>query len=123
MVSAGPDEREIAEAAEISQQIGNAAVSASGKAGWAQLAWIMRRADLFVGVDTAAMHLAAACQLPVVGIFGPSNMTYWSPWHVSHQIVRPPAPAGTHHDQLVTATTRVEDVMAACDGMLGRTPC
>ncbi|MEW5974337.1 MAG: lipopolysaccharide heptosyltransferase I [Acidobacteriota bacterium] len=34
---------------------------------------LARRARLFIGGDTGPMHLAAACNTPVVGIFGPTS--------------------------------------------------
>jgi heptosyltransferase-3 len=40
-------------------------------------------------VDTAAMHLAAACQCPTIALFGPSPVFEYHPWHVKHQMIRP----------------------------------
>jgi heptosyltransferase I len=34
---------------------------------------LAKRARLFVGGDTGPLHLAAACQTPIVGIFGPTD--------------------------------------------------
>jgi len=44
---------------------------------------------LFAGVDTAAMHLSAACQTPTVGIFGPSVDWQWAPWKCPHRVCAP----------------------------------
>ena len=41
--------------------------------GIGQLASLLRRASLFVGGDTGPLHLAAALQCPVVGIYGPTD--------------------------------------------------
>jgi lipopolysaccharide heptosyltransferase I len=38
-----------------------------------QLAALLQRADLFVGGDSAPLHLAVASGTPVVGIFGPTD--------------------------------------------------
>lgn len=38
-----------------------------------QLAALLARAELFVGGDSAPLHLAVACGTPVVGIFGPTD--------------------------------------------------
>jgi heptosyltransferase-3 len=35
----------------------------------------------FVGVDSAPMHIAAALNIPVLGIFGPSSAQNWGPWN------------------------------------------
>jgi heptosyltransferase-3 len=55
---------------------------------WQHLAWLLYEGRLFVGVDTAAMHLAAATGCPTVALFGPdSNAGNWGPWKTQHQIV------------------------------------
>lgn len=45
-----------------------------------ELAAILRRAALFIGNDSGVMHLAAAVEIPVVAIFGPSNHRAWGPY-------------------------------------------
>jgi heptosyltransferase-3 len=35
---------------------------------------------LYIGPDTSVSHLAAACDVPVLAIFGPTNPQRWSPW-------------------------------------------
>jgi heptosyltransferase-3 len=45
------------------------------------------RARLFVGVDSAPMHIAAAAGTPVVALFGPSGEKEWGPWRVPHRVV------------------------------------
>ncbi|MFN0067748.1 MAG: glycosyltransferase family 9 protein, partial [Limisphaerales bacterium] len=60
VVSSGPDAEERALNAELVRSLGPRAVSTDGTASWAELAGLLWRARLFVGVDTAAMHLAAA---------------------------------------------------------------
>lgn len=57
-----------------------------------QLAALMERADLFLGVDSAPMHMAAAVGVPVVAVFGPSNDVDWSPWGKNNRVVRRPCP-------------------------------
>ncbi len=52
----------------------------SGKLSLPQLAAVSERSKLFVGVDSAPLHLAAAVGTPVIGIFGPSSETLWGPW-------------------------------------------
>lgn len=90
VISAGPDADEVALGRELVAGIGAGTVSTMGQANWPQLAGLLHRASLFVGVDTAAMHLAAACQCPTVALFGPSVATYWRPWQVPHELVSPP---------------------------------
>lgn len=88
IISSGPDARESAQAERIAAALGPEAVSTGGRTSWAQLAGLLHRAKLFVGVDTAAMHLAAACNCPTVALFGDSKVFEWYPWRVRHRLVR-----------------------------------
>jgi heptosyltransferase-3 len=51
-----------------------------GRLGIGETADLVRGARLFVGVDTATTHLAAATGTPTVAIFGPTNPRIWGPW-------------------------------------------
>lgn len=53
----------------------------------ARLAAVIGRAKLFVGIDSAPMHIAAAMQTPTVALFGPSGEFNWGPWRVPHRVV------------------------------------
>ena len=70
--------------------LGEAVVPGDGCGAWPQLAGLIGEASLFAGVDTAAMHLSAACQTPTVGIFGPSVDWQWAPWKCPHRVCAPP---------------------------------
>ncbi|HEY6863512.1 MAG TPA: putative lipopolysaccharide heptosyltransferase III [Burkholderiales bacterium] len=59
----------------------------SGQLTLKELAALAGRARLFVGVDSAPMHIAAAMQTPVVALFGPSGELEWGPWQVAHRVV------------------------------------
>ena len=87
-----PDAAEVAVANAIAEGIGGGAASTGGKLSWPQLAGLIGHAKIFAGVDTAAMHLAAACQTPTIGVFGPSIDWQWSPWKCPHRVCAPPAP-------------------------------
>ena len=62
-------------------------VSFAGALSLKQLAALTHRARLFIGVDSAPMHIAAAMQTPTVALFGPSGEIEWGPWRVPHRIV------------------------------------
>jgi heptosyltransferase-3 len=89
LISCGPDPAETASANRLCERFGPRVKTTSGTANWCQLAWLLRRARFFVGVDTAAMHLAAACQCPTISLFGPSPVFEYHPWKVRHWMVLP----------------------------------
>lgn len=45
-----------------------------------QLAALLQGAALYIGPDTSISHLAAACGVPMLAIFGPTNPQRWAPW-------------------------------------------
>lgn len=51
------------------------------------VAAVIRRCQLFVGNDSGLLHIAAACKVPCVAIFGPTNPTWVRPWRTPHVIV------------------------------------
>ena len=50
----------------------------------------LERCALYVGNDSALMHLAAAAGIPVVGLFGPSPEANYAPWGWRAVVVRTP---------------------------------
>ncbi len=48
------------------------------------------RASLFVGNDSGLMHIAAACGVPTLGLFGPSRDDLYRPWGPHGAVVRTP---------------------------------
>jgi heptosyltransferase-3 len=118
VISAGPDAEEIQLGDEIVAALGSRAVSTRGRLSWAQLASLLYGAKLFVGVDTAAMHLAAACQCPTVALFASSVATHWRPWRVKHQLVGAVLEPGRKSNPDAMEKIEVAEVLAACREML-----
>lgn len=56
------------------------AANLAGALSLKELAALTAQARLFIGVDSAPMHIAAAIGTPVVVIFGPSGSDLWGPW-------------------------------------------
>lgn len=54
----------------------------------ARLCSIMKRARLFVGIDSGIMHMASAIDIPVVGLFGPTDPFYVGPQNERSIVVR-----------------------------------
>jgi len=130
IISAGPDAEELTLAEELRATLGPTVLSTAGQTSWPELAGLLHRAKLFVGVDTAAMHLAAACQCPTVAIFGPSTAAEWRPWKVPHRLVRPGGIArlesGPADDndvaELKTQDVKLTDVVCACEELIQKRP-
>lgn len=62
-------------------------IDLSGQLSLKELAALTSRARLFVGVDSAPMHIAAAMGTPIVALFGPSSDIEWGPWQTPHRII------------------------------------
>jgi heptosyltransferase-3 len=62
-------------------------INLSGSLVLPELAVLIDKAKLFVGVDSVAMHMAAALQTPSVVLFGPSNLSQWHPWQAPHTLL------------------------------------
>jgi heptosyltransferase-3 len=62
-------------------------VNLAGKLSIKELGALTARAQLFVGVDSMPMHLAAAMGTPTVALFGPSGENEWGPWNVERRVV------------------------------------
>lgn len=56
------------------------AVNLVGRMTLPALGYLLSRAALYVGTDTAVSHMAAAVGVPTVVLFGPSNPVKWGPW-------------------------------------------
>jgi lipopolysaccharide heptosyltransferase III len=128
-LTAAPDERELDLIAQIRKRTRAEVADFSGKLTLKQLAALSARAKLFIGVDSAPMHIAAAMQTPVVALFGPSGELEWGPWRVPHRIVasgehpcRPCGNDGCGGGKVSECLTRlpVETATAAVDSLLAR---
>jgi ADP-heptose:LPS heptosyltransferase len=49
---------------------------------------LMQGASLFLGNDSGPAHIAAAFNVPVVVIFGPSDPDIWYPWRTASEVIR-----------------------------------
>ena len=76
---------------------GDRVLAAAGRLDLNQVGTLLRGAALYVGGDTSITHLAAACGIPVVALYGPINPRYFGPWpsnptlavpYVAHALVQ-----------------------------------
>jgi len=76
-------------------------VDFAGRLDLNQVATLLRGAALYVGGDTSITHLAAACEIAVIALYGPINPRYFGPWppsptlevpYVAHALVQRAGP-------------------------------
>ncbi len=87
VLTAAPSAEERGLVDEIVANCAHRPVNLSGRLSLSSLAALTARAKLFVGVDSAPMHMAAAVGTPVVALFGPSGEHEWGPWMVPNRVV------------------------------------
>jgi ADP-heptose:LPS heptosyltransferase len=91
---------------------------------------IYRRARLFVGVDSGPMHMAVACRVPTVALFGPTDPRQWGPYqvavppHARAEVVTSPVACGDcRHDacpdRRCMRGIATDSVLAAIERRLG----
>lgn len=80
LLTAAPDAQEMAMVESIQSGLSRPAFSLAGQLTLKELAALTRQARLFVGVDSAPMHMAAAVGTSVIALFGPSGDRQWGPW-------------------------------------------
>lgn len=101
-------------------------VNLAGRLDLPELAVLIDRARLFIGVDSVPMHMAAALKTPSVVLFGPSNRAQWSPWQAPHTLLwageyrslPPPEEVDTGTPERYLAAIPVSDVIRAVSQQL-----
>jgi ADP-heptose:LPS heptosyltransferase len=90
LITGGSDPQELKHVRKIQGVLGTSCPSFSlaGRLDFLMTAAMISRTQLFLGVDTAAAHVAALFQRPELVLFGPTNPFHWSPRHRSARVVR-----------------------------------
>jgi heptosyltransferase I len=86
-INFGPGEGELA----LKVQATSGGVAQPISCSISELIALTRQARLFIGGDTGPLHLAAALQVPVVAIFGPTDPDRNGPYGVKSVVLRNPA--------------------------------
>ena len=92
LINFGPGEQELVRAAESASGGAAEGIACS----LTQLIALTRRASLFIGGDTGPMHLAAALNVPVVALFGPTNPARNGPFCTRSLVLRSSTSPTTH---------------------------
>jgi heptosyltransferase-3 len=84
VVSGGPGEADAELRDELlgslSPQAQSMVWDTTGQLQFGQLSALLQRASAYIGIDTSITHLAAACNIPTIAIFGPTPPTNFGPW-------------------------------------------
>jgi heptosyltransferase-3 len=88
VLTSGAEEKELDKIGRIVGLCRTKPANLAGKTNLKELAALSRRCRFFIGVDTAAMHIAAAVGTPVIALFGPSGEFNWGPWGEGHRVIK-----------------------------------
>ena len=87
VLTGSPDAREQEHLSALKKACSTKPVDLSGTVDLVGLTELLRRARLVLGVDSAAMHLAALSGVSGIALFGPTNPFHWRPLHDRCQIL------------------------------------
>ena len=117
----GPGEEELVRAAEVASGGTAKAMTCT----ISELIALARRARLFNGGDTGPLHLAAALQVPVVAIFGPTDPARNGPYGARSIVLRSPESITSHARRAAAdeglLSIGCEAVLAAASNLLAKT--
>ncbi|WP_213716147.1 lipopolysaccharide core heptosyltransferase RfaQ [Cedecea lapagei] len=125
VLTSGPGRDDLACVNEIAQGCKiTPVVALAGKTTFPELGALIDHAALFIGVDSAPGHIAAAVKTPVISLFGATDHVYWRPW--TEQITQfwagnyqsMPSRAQLDRNKKYMSVIPAEDVIAAISKML-----
>ncbi len=85
LITGSESEREQSDV--ICAKTGGRVYNMAGKTSIGELAGLLKCCGLFIGGDSAGLHIAAAVGTPTVGIYGPSSSEAWAPRGEKHCVV------------------------------------
>jgi lipopolysaccharide heptosyltransferase II len=127
IVVGGPADRALGD--EIVGGLGGRGRNLAGRTTPSQLAAVLARCDLLIGIDSGPMHVAAAMGRPVVALFGPTDPRRTGPLGEGHEVifhqqpcwgpcVHPVTPNCTHRACMAAITA--DEVLASARRILAR---
>jgi ADP-heptose:LPS heptosyltransferase len=73
---------------QIQGSMKTSSISLAGKADLRQLAYILKKCSWALAHDSGVMHLASYLNVPLVVLWGPTNLTSYAPWDERSVVVR-----------------------------------
>jgi len=86
-LTAAPSKKELEKIENILSYTTSEPINLAGSTTLKQLVALSSKCDLFFGIDSAPMHIAAAVKTPVIALFGPSGEFNWGPWGNGHTVI------------------------------------
>jgi len=80
VITAAPIQRELDKLDNILKLCQSKPINLGGRFTLKQIAALNSKSKLFIGVDTAIMHISAANNVPTLAFFGPTAPDTWGPW-------------------------------------------
>jgi heptosyltransferase-2 len=87
LIMAGKSERDLARRIAGGLQE-KRTLNLAGKTTLRQMAAVLKRCQLFVGNDSGPLHVAAACGVPALGLFGTGEYERFRPWGPKQGVIR-----------------------------------
>ncbi|MGE5385238.1 MAG: putative lipopolysaccharide heptosyltransferase III [Betaproteobacteria bacterium] len=88
VLTAAPSREEKVLVEDIQSRLAKPVISLAGGLSIKDMAVLSSCARLFIGIDSAPLHIAAAMRTPVVALFGPTSDLQWGPWGVPSRIIK-----------------------------------
>jgi heptosyltransferase-1 len=95
------------------------ALSLAGKTNLKELIILIRKAKFVISNDSGPMHIAAACGIPVIAIFGPTNPARTGPYGYNHMIVKSALPCAPCYKRSCKSVKCLKDITVemVCDAV------
>lgn len=97
IITGSPEESE--KANKIIKKCGKNVYNFAGKTSIGTFAALLKACHLFIGGDSAGVHIAAAVGTPTVSIFGPISSDNWAPRGTNHNVVYKSLPCVPCHQK------------------------
>lgn len=85
IIACGPGERALAD--EISAQATQPGIVSCSLDSLSKLGTLLKKARLFIGSDSAPLHLASALKTPLIGLYGPKDPKIYGPYRHPRSLV------------------------------------
>lgn len=80
VLTGGNAKEEVDDVNELTQLLPRTTANLTGRLKLPAVAYLLSKAQAYVGPDTVVTHLAAATGTQTIALFGPSNPVKWGPW-------------------------------------------